>query len=131
MNNNTKKKFKGVVMKPNDKQFKNQYLPVNKNFNRNKNENPQRTQNQQPPKNYSVPQFNCYNCGLPCRMAHKCRNRSNKPAQVHLSTKDSFTTMITEVNLVGGSDRWWMDTRTSLHVYFDRVMFKTYTATED
>jgi len=39
--------------------------------------------------------------------------------------------MITEINMVGGSDGWWMDTCASRHVCFDRAMFKTYTAAED
>ena len=33
--------------------------------------------------------------------------------------------------MVGGSDGWWIDTGASRHVCFDRVVFKTYTATED
>jgi len=40
-----------------------------------------------------------------------------------------YTAMITEINMVGGSDGWWMDTGASRHVCFDRAMFKTYTTT--
>jgi len=39
--------------------------------------------------------------------------------------------MITEINMVGGYDGWWIDTSASRHVCFDRAMFKTYTTVED
>jgi len=44
-NNNTKKKFACVVLKPNGKKFKNQNRHANKNSNRNKNGNPQKVPN--------------------------------------------------------------------------------------
>jgi len=70
-------------------------------------------------------------------MARKCRNPSTRPgqdqAQAHLTTIEDqpYTAMITEVNMVGGSDGWWIDTGASRHVCFDRAMFKTYTAADD
>jgi len=65
-------------------------------------------------------------------MARKCMNISNRPAQAHLTTvEQSYTTMITEINMVGGSDGWWMDTGTSRHLCFDRAMFKTNATAED
>jgi len=112
--------------------FKNQSHHANKNSNHNKNGNPQKAQNQQPPKNDSVPPFNHYNCGLPCHMARKCKNISNRPAQAHMTTEEQpYTTMITEINIDGIYDGWWMDTSASRHVCFDCDMFKTYIATED
>ncbi|KAK2429298.1 putative mitochondrial protein [Trifolium repens] len=131
--NNTKKKYVGAVLKPNGKQFKNQNNSAHKNSNRNKNGNPHKTQNQQPSsKNDAATTFNCYNCGKPGHMARKCRNRPNPAAQAHLTTEEqTYVAMVTEVNLVGGTDGWWLDTGASRHVCYDRAMFKSYTRAED
>jgi len=65
-------------------------------------------------------------------MARTCRNISNRPARAHLKNEEkSYTAMINEINMVGGSDGWWIDTDASRHVCFDRAMFKTYTTAED
>lgn len=39
--------------------------------------------------------------------------------------------MIYEINLIGGLDGWWVDTGASRHIFYDCVMFKTYTAADD
>ncbi|MCH80615.1 retrotransposon protein putative Ty1-copia sub-class, partial [Trifolium medium] len=132
--NNTKKKYVGAVLKPiNGKQFKNQNHSAHKNSNWNKNVNLQKAQNQQPPpKNDAATTFNCYNCGKAGHMARKCKNRSNPAVQAHLTTEEQpYVAMVTEVNLVGGTDGWWVDTGASRHVCYDRAMFKTYTTAEN
>jgi hypothetical protein len=132
LNNNTKQKFVAAALKPNGKQFKNQNSPANKNSNQNKNGNPRKAPNKQPRNNDSTQPFHCYNCGQPGHMAGKCKNSSNRPAQAHLTTEEqSYTAMITEINIVDGPDGWWMDTSTSRRVCFDRAIFKTYTTAED
>ena len=39
--------------------------------------------------------------------------------------------MISEVNLVDGSEGWWVDTGASCHVCYDRAMFKSYSNVMD
>ena len=38
--------------------------------------------------------------------------------------------MITEVNMLGGSNGWWIDTGASKYLCFDRTCFKSYTPVE-
>lgn len=64
-------------------------------------------------------------------MACKCRNKQSNAPQAKLETEELFTTIIIEVNLVGRFDRWWMNIGVTRHVSFDRVMFKTYIASQD
>jgi len=66
-----------------------------------------------------------------CHMARKCRNIPNNALHVDLTSKDPFRTMITEVNLVGQYDEWWIETGVSRHVCFDCAMLNTYTFVED
>lgn len=39
--------------------------------------------------------------------------------------------MVSEINLVDGSERWWVDTGATHHVCYDRGLFKFYTEAED
>ncbi|GJS50253.1 hypothetical protein Tco_0600374 [Tanacetum coccineum] len=39
-----------------------------------------------------------------------------------------FEAMISEINLIGGSEGWWVDCGATIHVCYDRSLFKTYTA---
>ncbi|XP_073222452.1 uncharacterized protein [Cicer arietinum] len=100
--NNKKNKFIGVVLKPNGKHLKNQNR-TSKNIN--KNGNPQRVpiaRQPPPPRNGPLP-FLCYYCGKEGHMARKCRNKPCAINQANL-TEEQFVAMITEINLVGGSD---------------------------
>ncbi|XP_062088365.1 uncharacterized protein LOC133794941 [Humulus lupulus] len=104
-NNNTNKKST-VVLKPNGKNFKNQNRMQNSNCNNqprnnNQNWNHQRNQNR------------------PGHIARKCRNRPSSAPQANLTTEEPFTAMISEINLVGGLEGWWVDTGASRHVCYD------------
>lgn len=46
-------------------------------------------------------------------------------------TKKKFVAMITEINIVDGSDGFWIDIDVSCQVCYDRVIFKTYIVVEN
>ncbi|XP_071687092.1 uncharacterized protein [Rutidosis leptorrhynchoides] len=123
-NNNTSKKS-AAFLKPTGKNFKNQNRKSNQTRNihpwgNHQNWYPQKNQNknQRPIKNDLEP-FLCFNCGKSGHMTRKCRNRSNTPG-VNLTEEFPMIAMITEINLVGQSDGWWVDSGASRHVCNDR-----------
>ncbi|GAU26739.1 hypothetical protein TSUD_317370 [Trifolium subterraneum] len=138
VSNNNKKKF-GAALKPTGKPLKIQNQ--SRNQNRVKNGNPVRGHNarqhqQPPPRNDAVEPFYCFNCWKTCHMSKKCRNpKRPKPANLaHINVNvadEPYTCMITEINIVGGTDGWWIDTGATRHVCYDRAMFKTYTNAEN
>ncbi|GAU49932.1 hypothetical protein TSUD_408340 [Trifolium subterraneum] len=138
VSNNNKKKF-GAALKPTGKPLKIQNQSHNQN--RVKNGNPVRghnaRQHQQPPhRNDDVDPFYCFNCWKTGHMSKKCRNpkrpKSANLAHINVNVADEpYTCMITEINMVGGTDGWWIDTGATRHVCYDRAMFKTYTNAEN
>ncbi|GAU50608.1 hypothetical protein TSUD_410180 [Trifolium subterraneum] len=138
VSNNNKKKF-GAALKPTGKPLKNQNQ--SRNQNRVKNGNPVRGHNarqhqQPPPRNDVVDPFYRFNYWKTGHMSKKCRNSKRpKPANLaHINVNvadEPYTCMITEINMVGGTDGWWIDTGATRHVCYDRAMFKTYTNAEN
>ena len=63
-------------------------------------------------------------------MARNCRNKRRVVPPANLSD-EQLVTMISEVNIVGGSEGWWVDTGASRHVCYDRAVFKSYSDAED
>jgi len=47
--------------------------------------------------------------------------------EIQKIAQESYITVIIEINMIGGSDGWWVDTDASRYVCYDRAMFKTYT----
>lgn len=86
---------------------------------------------------------NCYVCDKPGHRAKDCRKRkdqgntSKKPAQANMTELDTLSTdvsdinlsaVVSEVNLVGNTREWWVDTGATRHVCSIREMFSTYHA---
>ena len=133
-NKNFKMNKTHVVLKPGAKNMKNQNRNQNKyRNNRTHSQNPQNQNKQQPPSwNNDSSQFSCYNCGKPGHLARNCRNkRVAHPAPQANLTIDQLVAMISEVNLVDGSEGWWVDTGSFCHVCYDRAMFKSYSNAVD
>ncbi|CAJ2668389.1 unnamed protein product [Trifolium pratense] len=139
VSNTNKKKF-GAALKPTGKPLKNQNQ--SRVQNRVKNGNPVRGhiakqhQQQPPPRNDAVEPFYCFNCWKTGHISKKCRNpKRPKPANLaHINVNvadEPYAAMITEINMVGGTDGWWIDTSATRHVCYDRAMFKTYTNAEN
>ncbi|GJU33146.1 retrovirus-related pol polyprotein from transposon TNT 1-94 [Tanacetum coccineum] len=137
-NNNNTNKRSTAVLKPKGKNFKNQNhkLTQNRIYQPRNNQhywNPQRNQykKQQPHIKNDSDVFTCYNCGKPGHMAHKCRNRPNTTPSANLIEELPLIAMISEINLIGGSEGWWVDYGATIHVCYDRSLFKTYTAASE
>ena len=81
----------------------------------------------------------CFNC---CKQGHKSIDyrplKKKKPKEANVIdgiTKNVFdiylTTVIIEVNLVGSNPKeWWIDTRVTRHVCFDKKMLSTFEPTK-
>ncbi|MCH89497.1 pol polyprotein, partial [Trifolium medium] len=63
-----------------------------------------------------------------CRLIIKVVGAPNAQAN---QVEEPYVAMITEINMVGGTDGWWIDTGATRHVCYERVMFKTYTSAEN
>ncbi|CAN0906344.1 hypothetical protein LINGRAHAP2_LOCUS24193 [Linum grandiflorum] len=120
-----------AALKPNQKSFKNQGRKPNP-IRHNQNGYPRGNQKViiQPPKSDSS--FLCFVCGKPGHMARKCRNMPKTGPSVNLTEEEEplvamITEMMGEINLIGNSEGWWLDTSASKHVCKNRAMFKTYT----
>ena len=65
-------------------------------------------------------------------MARNCKNARRRPApQANMVNEEPLVAMISEINLISGSEGWWIDTGASRHVCHDRSLFKSYSEADD
>lgn len=105
--------------------FENQNRKLNQKHNNQHQKNQHNT-----PKDGIIQFFLCYNCGKPDHMTRKCWNMSNLAPRTNL-TEEALVAMLTEINLVGESEGWWIDTGAYHHICYEREIFKTYNAAND
>ncbi|KAL4026406.1 hypothetical protein IC575_014836 [Cucumis melo] len=82
------------------------------------------------PQSRSTVQIVCYNCNKPGHLARNCRNKSRPAAHANL-IEDELVAMISEVNVIEGSEGWWLDTSASRHVCHDLSLFRKYNEVKD
>ncbi|XP_070668500.1 uncharacterized protein [Malus domestica] len=78
----------------------------------------------------TVEPFLCYNCDKCGHLACNCRNKRRTAPQANL-TEDQLVAMVLEINLVDGSEGWWVDIGASRYVCYDCGLFKSYTEAEN
>ncbi|KAA0058391.1 putative Polyprotein [Cucumis melo var. makuwa] len=90
----------------------------------------QESNKQNNPQSRSMVQSVYYNYNKPSHLARNCRNRSRPAAQGNLVEVELVAT-ISEVNVIGGSEGWWLDTDASRHVCHDLSLFRKYNEVKD
>ena len=84
-------------------------------------------------------------CNKPGHRAKDCRNRKaqvnhkRKAAQTNITVEKlsknasniKFSAVVSEVNLVGNTKKWWVHTRATRHICSDKKMFSSYEAIND
>ncbi|KAA0033400.1 putative Polyprotein [Cucumis melo var. makuwa] len=66
----------------------------------------------------------------PGHLARNCRNMSRPAAQANL-IEDELVAMISEVNVIGGFEGWWLNTGAFRHVCHDLSLFRKYNEVKD
>ncbi|CAJ2630366.1 unnamed protein product, partial [Trifolium pratense] len=56
---------------------------------------------------------------------------SNNNKKKSTAAAAAYAAMITEINMIGVTDGWWIDTGATRHVCYERAMFRTYTIAEN
>ena len=89
---------------------------------------------------------NCFVCNKPGHRAKDCRNHKaqvnhkRKTARANITEVEklfenasniSFSTVVSEVNLVGNTKEWWVDIGAIRHICSDKKMFFSYEAIND
>ncbi|CAA3002976.1 wall-associated receptor kinase 2, partial [Olea europaea subsp. europaea] len=74
----------------------------------------------------------CYVCGKPEHYAKDCRHRKQHKKEGQVNSIDEIIATVSEINAIQGKvSGWWYDTCATIHVCYDKSLFKTYHDIED
>ncbi|XP_070053900.1 uncharacterized protein LOC142173528 [Nicotiana tabacum] len=97
--------------------------------------NPKKRKKSSGPKNYRSKKIfkkNCHNCGKPVHKAVECRTpkKEKKKGQANMVETnddiDDLCAMLSERNLMGNPNEWWIDSRATRHICVVREAFASY-----
>ena len=72
-------------------------------------------------------------CGKPDHYARDCRfKKTQKPKVNSLEENDEIIAIVSEINAIQGKvSGWWYDTCATVHVCYEKSIFKTYKKVDD
>ena len=72
-------------------------------------------------------------CGKPSHYAKDCRfKKTQKPKVNSLEENDEIVTIVNEINTIQGKvSGWWYDTCVTVHLCYEKSLFKTYREVND
>ncbi|URD92252.1 hypothetical protein MUK42_28560 [Musa troglodytarum] len=75
----------------------------------------------------------CFVCGKPDHFARDCRFKKGQKSEVNsVEGDDNIIATVSEVNVIFGKVfGWWYDTCVTVHVCYDKTLFKTYKEVTD
>ena len=71
--------------------------------------------------------YACFVCGKSKHLARNCRFRKHGPMAQANVIEESLVAMVIKINILEGLGGWWIDSRATRHVFYDKTWFKTYT----